>query len=157
MYAGLKAGGITFSVFLPDSVLYGAQQLLAADPDITSIVCAREDEGVAVALGAALAGQTAVALMEGSGVGLSGLILGRAKTQRTPLLVVFSHVLSMGDRFDYHASSRLVGEGVLSGVGIPYEIAREEAAVERLAQELLVTAKGQKTVVGLGIPGWIKT
>ena len=99
--AGLKAGGVTFSVSLPDSVLFGVEELLAQDPEVRSIVCAREDEGIAIAAGAALAGEVAVALMEGSGVGLSGLILARAKLQRTPLLVVFSHVMAMGDRFDY--------------------------------------------------------
>lgn len=156
LFAGLKKGGVTFSVSLPDSVLSGLMGLLADDPDIRSIVCAREDEGIAIAAGAALAGEVPVAVMEASGVGLSGLILTRARLQRTTMLVIFSHVLSMGDRFDYHAASRVVGEGVLSGLGIPYEVARDEGEVGRLAEQLLTTARGQKTIVGLGIPGWMR-
>jgi sulfopyruvate decarboxylase subunit alpha len=156
LYEGLKRGGVTFSVSLPDSILTGVAQLLQDDPEVRSVVCAREDEGVAIAAGAALAGELPVATMEASGVGLSGLILARAKLQRTSMLVVFSHVMSMGDPFDYHAASRVVGEGVLGGLGIPYEVARSQEEVSPLAEQLLVTAHGQKTVVGLGIPGWIK-
>jgi sulfopyruvate decarboxylase TPP-binding subunit len=156
LHAGLVAGGATFAVYLPDSVLFGVEQLLEADPTITTVVCSREDEGVAIAVGAALAGELPVVLMEGTGVGLSGLILARAMLQRTGLLLVFSHVRSRGDAFDYHASARLAGEGICSGLAIPYEVARNEGELADLAEQLLVTARGQKAVVALAVPGSIK-
>ena len=153
MYEGLKAGGVSFAVYLPDSVLYETEQLLEADAEVSTVVCSREDEGVAIATGAALAGETAVALMEGSGLGLSGLVLARAQSQRTPLLVVFSHVRSHGDRFDYHSAARATGEGICIGLGIPYAVARDEESVANLIQQLMVTAASQKTIVGMAVPG----
>jgi sulfopyruvate decarboxylase TPP-binding subunit len=153
IYDGLKTGGVTFAVYLPDSVLYGTERLLEEDPEIRTVVCAREDEGVAIATGAALAGEVAVVLMEGSGMGLCGLILARARSQRTPLLIVFSHDRTRGDRFDYHLSSRVAGEGTCIGLGIPYEKATGAEQLGSIVGELLATAQGQKTVVALAVPG----
>jgi sulfopyruvate decarboxylase TPP-binding subunit len=153
IFEGLKAGGITFSVYLPDSVLYQTERLIDADPEITSIVCSREDEGVAIAVGASLAGERVAVLMEGSGMGLSGLILARAQSQRTPLLLIFSHVRSRGDRFDYHLSSRLAGEGTCLGLGIPYETAYSIDDLPDLVHEMIETAIGQRTIVALAVPG----
>lgn len=156
IFDGLKAGGVSFAVFLPDSVLYETEILLQADPDISTVVCSREDEGVAIATGAALAGERAVVLMEGSGMGMSGLILARAQSQRTPLLLIFSHARSRGDRFDYHAASRLAGEGTCIGLGIPYETAGPVDGLADVVEELMQTAVGQKTIVALAIPGSMK-
>lgn len=157
IFEGLKAGGITFGVYLPDSVLYQTERLIDADPDITSIVCSREDEGVAIAVGASLAGERVVVLMEGSGMGLSGLVLARAQSQRTPLLLVFSHIRSRGDRFDYHLSSRLAGEGTCIGLGIPYERVYSIEGLPDLVHEMIETAIGQRTIVALAVPGSIKS
>ena len=41
--------------------------------------------------------------MEGSGLGLSGLILARGMVQRTPLLLLMGHADALGGQFDYHA------------------------------------------------------
>lgn len=156
IYGGLKAGGVTFGVYLPDSVLYDTERLIEADSDITSIVCAREDEGLAIACGASLSGERVVVLMEGSGMGLCGLILARAQSQRTPLLLIFSHVRSRGDRFDYHLSSRLAGEGTCIGLGIPYERVYSTTGLSELVKEMIETAVGQRTVVALAVPGSLK-
>src|SRR5713226_1590057 len=86
-HRGLRAGGVTFAVYVPDSLLDPIERLLDDDPDIQTVVCTREDEGVAVGMGAYLGGKLGVALMEGSGIGLSGLIFARAILQRTPLLL----------------------------------------------------------------------
>ena len=153
LYEGLAAAAVDFAVFLPDSVLYRPERRLQVEGACTTVVCSREDEGVAIACGAALAGRRAVVMMEGSGLGLCGLILARAQSQRTPLLVVFSHVRTRGDPADYHISSRLAGEGTCIGLGIPYEVLRSPDEARTLLPELMATAVGQKTVVALGVPG----
>ena len=96
-------GGADLAVYLPDSVLYRTMWLLEADPAIDSVVCSREDEGVAIAVGASLAGRLPVALMEGSGLGYCGLILARAAIHRTSLVIIASHSPMLGERFDFHA------------------------------------------------------
>ena len=78
LYLGLKAGGVDFAVYLPDGTLPPVERLLRADPDIQTVQCAREDEGIAMAAGAYLGGKLPVALMEGSGLGYAALILSRS-------------------------------------------------------------------------------
>lgn len=153
LYGGLRDGGVTFASYLPDSRLYAVERLLETDPDVRTVVCAREDEGIAIAVGAALAGETPVALMEASGVGYAGLILTRARLQRSPLLLVFSRTRVLAEPWDYHAASREVGEGVLSGLGIPYQVLTRLDAVRETVAAALTTVRGQKTVIGIGVPG----
>jgi sulfopyruvate decarboxylase TPP-binding subunit len=151
-HRGLRAGGVDFAVYLPDSILDAVEALLEADPAVQSVVCAREDEGIAIAMGAALGGKTAVMLMEGSGLGLSGLILARGLVQRTPLLLLVGHANAIGGQFDYHAATRMVGHATLAGLGIPHLTVLDPALIETLVHEALLTVRGQRTPVGLFVP-----
>ncbi len=151
----LRAGGVNFAVSLPDSVLNPVDRLLEADPDVQTFVCSREDEGVAMAVGAYLGGKVPVALMEGSGVGYCGLVLARAQIQRTPLLLLVSHNGALGEAFDFHGASRAAAEGVLRGLGIPHVVLTDRGQAPLLVQQALVTVLGQKTVVGLLVPPYL--
>jgi sulfopyruvate decarboxylase TPP-binding subunit len=155
LYLGLKDGGVDFAVYLPDSTLPPVERLLNADPDVQTVVCAREDEGIAIAVGAWLGGRTAVALMEGSGIGYGGLILARAQLQRTPILVVASHTRALDEPYDFHAATRIVGEGVLVGLGIPYVIVTEARQLRTIAARALATVRGQRSCVGLLLPNYV--
>jgi sulfopyruvate decarboxylase subunit alpha len=130
-------------------------RLLESDPAVESIVCSREDEGVAIAVGASLAGRMPVALMEGSGLGYCGLILTRATIHRTALLLVASHSPVLGERFDFHASSRIAGAAVLDGLHIPYVTVTEQASLGALARHALETARSQRIIVGLLVPPFV--
>jgi sulfopyruvate decarboxylase TPP-binding subunit len=151
-HRGLRAGGVDFAVYVPDSILDAVEALLEADPAIQSVVCAREDEGIAITMGAALGGKTPVALMEGSGLGLSGLILARGLVQRTPLLLLVGHASGIGGQFDYHAATRLVAQATLDGLGIPYLTVLDPALIETLVREALLTVRGQRIPVALFVP-----
>jgi sulfopyruvate decarboxylase TPP-binding subunit len=151
-YRALRAGGVDFAVYLPDSMLDPIEALLEADTDVQTLVCAREDEGIAIAMGAALGGRTAVALMEGSGLGLSGLILARGLVQRTALLLLVGHASGIGGQFDYHAATRMVGQATLTGLGIPHFTVMDPSSIETLVREALVTVRGQRIPVGLFVP-----
>jgi sulfopyruvate decarboxylase TPP-binding subunit len=155
LYLGLKDGGVDFAVYLPDSTLPAVERLLRADPDVQTIVCAREDEGIAIAVGAWIGGRMPVALMEGSGVGYAGLILARAQLQRTPLLVIASHTMVLDEPFDFHGASRVAGEGVLSGLGIPYLVVTDAGQIRTLAARALATVRGQRSCIGLLVPNYV--
>jgi sulfopyruvate decarboxylase subunit alpha len=155
LYDGIRAGGSDFAVYLPDSVLYRTMRLLESDPAVTSIVCSREDEGIAIAAGASLAGRLPVALMEGSGLGYCGLILARAAIHRTAMLIVASHSAVLGERFEFHASSRIAGPATFDGLHIPYLTVTEPAAIGDLARRALETASSQRIVVGLLVPPFV--
>jgi sulfopyruvate decarboxylase TPP-binding subunit len=155
LYLGLKAGGVDFAVYLPDSTLPPVERLLRADPDIQTVQCAREDEGIAIAAGAFLAGKLPVALMEGSGLGYAALVLARMQLQRTPVLLVASRNLVLDEPFDYHGATRLVGEGVLRGLNIPYLTVHDPRQLRVIAHKAAVTVRGQRTSVGLLIPNFV--
>lgn len=155
LYQGIRDGGADFAVYLPDSVLYRTMQLLDADPEVQSVACSREDEGVAIGVGAALAGRLPVALMEGSGLGYCGLILARAETHRTPMLIIASHSPALGERFDFHASSRIAGRATFEGLHIPFVTPTESASIGDLARHALETAKSQRIIVGMLVPPYV--
>jgi sulfopyruvate decarboxylase subunit alpha len=147
--------GVSLAVYLPDSVLLPLTAELEAEPTIQTMVCSREDEGMAIAAGASLAGGLPVVLMEGSGVGFGGLILARSQVQRSGFLVVASHSPALGERFDYHAASRMVGAGVFDGLRIPYVIAGTADELLVAVERGLETVVGQRSVVGILIPPFV--
>jgi sulfopyruvate decarboxylase TPP-binding subunit len=153
--ASLVRAGVTLAVYLPDSVLLSITAALEAEPTIRTMVCSREDEGMAIAAGASLAGSLAVVLMEGSGVGFGGLILARSQIQRSGYLVIASHSPALGERFDYHAASRKAGAGVLGGLDIPYVIPRSADELVLCIERGLETVTGQRSVVGVLVPPFV--
>ena len=155
LYAGLRRAGVNFAVHIPDSVLSGVTRRLAADPDVLTLVCSREDEGVAMAAGAFIAGRVPVVIMEGSGLGYSALILARAQIQRTPTLLLASHTPALGERFDFHGATRLAAGGVLAGLGIPSVTIYAPDQAATFAEQAMVTVLGQKTCVALLVPPYL--
>ncbi|HEY3061247.1 MAG TPA: thiamine pyrophosphate-binding protein [Chloroflexota bacterium] len=151
-HRALRDGGVDFAVYIPDSLLDSIERLLEADPAVQTVVCSREDEGIAIAMGAYLGGKVPVALMEGSGLGLSSLILARGILQRTPLLLIASHDRALGVQFDYHGATRMVGQATLEAVGIPFVALHAREMVATAVTEALRTIKGQRIPVGLIVP-----
>jgi len=149
---GLRAGGVDLVVYLPESVLAPAMAAIEDDQAITTLVCTREDEGIAIAAGAALAGRTPAVLMESSGLGLSGLILARTLIHHVPLLVIASHSRVLGEAKPFHAATNVAGQGTLDGLGIPYLVVTASADLETWVEQAAVTVVGQRAVVGLLVP-----
>ena len=152
IYEALRAADITFVTYLPDTFNHPLVRLLEEDPTVTCVGCSREDEGVAMAMGAFLGGRWSAIMMEGSGLGLSGLILARGIVQRTPLLILASHNSALGELHDYHAATRLVTEPTLRGLNIPYVVVPDGRAAPRLIREAQLTVRGQLTPVALLFP-----
>jgi sulfopyruvate decarboxylase subunit alpha len=154
-YDGFKAAGIDFAVFLPDSMLDGVEQLMIERGGIDTYQCSREDEGIAMAMGAFLVGKHPVALMEGSGIGLSALILARGIVQKTPILLVAGHNSTLGERYDYHGATRMVTEPVLRALDIPFHVLFDPANIRRVIAEAHATVVGQRIPVGILVPSHV--
>lgn len=154
-YDGFKAAGIDFAVFLPDSMLDGVEQLIIERGDIENYQCSREDEGIAMAMGAFLVGRRPVALMEGSGIGLSALILARGIVQKTPTLVIAGHNSTLGERYDYHGATRLVAEPVLRALDIPYHVLFDADDIRKVVLEAQATIEGQRLPFGILVPSHV--
>lgn len=152
MHRALRDADVSFAAYLPDTLNYPLARLLEADPDVICVNCSREDEGVAMAMGAFLGGRWPVLLTEGSGLGLSGLILARGIVQRTPLLILASHNSALGERHDYIAATRRVTEPLLAALNIPYVIAMSGEQVPLLIREAQLTVRGDRRPVAVLFP-----
>jgi sulfopyruvate decarboxylase subunit alpha len=152
IHRALRDADVTFAAYLPDTLNYPLARLLEADPDMICVNCSREDEGVAMAMGAFLGGRWPVLLTEGSGLGLSGLILARGIVQRTPLLILASHNSALGERHDYIAASRRVTEPLLDALNIPYVIAMSGEQAPLLVREAQLTVRGDRRPVAVLFP-----
>ena len=148
----LVAGGVGMCVQLPDSVLNATVRRIEADGRIPTVICSREDEGVAIAAGASLAGTLPVVLMEGSGIGYCGLILARARLMRAGMLIIGSHSPLLGEAHDFHAASRVVGAAVLDGLGVPYAVPRSSDELVWLIAQSLITVRGQREIAAVLVP-----
>ncbi len=154
-YDGFRKAGIDFVVFLPDTLLDGIEQVIIERGEIDTFQCSREDEGVGMAMGSYLVGKKPVVMMEGSGIGLSGLILARGIVQRTPTLLVVGHNSTLGERYDYHGATRLVAEPILKALGIPYHVLLDPGQIRTVITEAQHTVEGQKIPVGVLVPSHV--
>ena len=152
IHRALGEAGISFATYLPDTLNHPLVKRLEADPAFVCVGCTREDEGVAIAMGAFLGGRWPVLLTEGSGLGLSGLILARGIVQRSPLLILASHNSALGERHDYHAATRRVTEPLLAALHIPYVVVRDGREAPILIREAQLTVRGERRPVALLFP-----
>lgn len=154
-YFGLRRAKIDFAVFLPDTILDGVEQLIVKRAEISTFQCCREDEGIAMAMGSYLAGKRSVVMMEGSGIGLSALVLARGMVQRTPTLLLIGHNSTLGEIYDVHSATRLVSEGVLEALGIPFFVLHNREQIETVVVEAQNTVEGQRVPVGILVPAHV--
>lgn len=152
MHAALREAGIDFAAYLPETILHPLMRAVEEDPEITSVLVAREDEGVAMAAGAFLGGKWPVLLTEASGLGLSALILARAVVQRTPMLILAGHNRVLGERHDYTAATRRTAEPLLDALDIPYIVARSGEECPLLIREAQLTVRGDRRPVAVLFP-----
>ncbi len=152
IHQALRDADISFAAYLPDTLNYPLARLLETDPGMICVNCAREDEGVAMAMGAFLGGRWPVLLTEGSGLGLSALILARGIVQRTPLLILASHNSALGERHDYIAATRRVTEPLLDALNIPYVIAMSGEQAPLLIREAQLSVRGDRRPVAVLFP-----
>jgi sulfopyruvate decarboxylase TPP-binding subunit len=152
LYDGLKAAGIDFVVFLPDSSLDGIEKEIQDRGEIKSYVCTREDEGIAMAMGAHMVGRRPAVLMEAAGLGLSALILARSIVQRCPMLLIAGHTSTLGERYDFHSTARMVAEPLLRALGVPYHVVMDPAFARTAVVEGQHTVNGQKVPFAVLLP-----
>jgi sulfopyruvate decarboxylase subunit alpha len=149
----MKAAGINFVVYVPDSWNYLLQKKIIEDKAFFSVGMVREDEAMATAMGAFMGGKNPAILMEASGVGLSGLALGwLAGLQRMALLIVSSHVAALGEHTDYHAVTRTVTFPILAALNIESVILDDIKDARRVFKQAQMTVRGQCVPISISLP-----
>lgn len=153
MYEGLQSAGINMTVYLPDSGNYLLQRFAADDPKMMSISVTREDEGLAIAMGAFMGGKTPCLIMESSGVGLCYMALAwLGFQQRMAALLISSHSSGLGEHVDYHGVTRHVVDPLMAGMGIPHYMARDADEAALMFKEATMTVRGQILPVSIQLP-----
>lgn len=152
LHRGLIDGGVDNCLYVPDSVMGSLTARCEKDPNIATVVCAREDEAIAIAAGFFIANRRSVVVMEASGIGYSGLILARCQLQRTPVFMMASHGGLLGEADDFHGATIAAGRGVLAGLGIPFVVLRGDDQWAEVVRLGLETVHGQRTCFAILVP-----
>ncbi len=155
IYDALKQAGVDFLVYLPETLLYGVQVLAEQDPEMLAVCCTREDEGVAIASGAAYAGRLPAVIMEGTGVGLSGLIIASTIVRRAPVLILSSHSQVMGIRQAHDNISTMVNEPIMRALNIPVTVLAHLNEARVFIRESARAAEVLKSPVGIAVPPYV--
>ena len=123
--SALRAAGIDFITYLPETRLSEIIPLLQGDSAFKMVPVGSEAEGVSIAAGAALGGKVVASYMEGTGVYVSCYnILTVGVRYGVPMLLLVSYVGSFEDRrnsFLYvQRGTKLIPQ--LEALGVQYQV-----------------------------------
>jgi sulfopyruvate decarboxylase TPP-binding subunit len=153
IYSSLKKAGLDFFVYLPDSANYLIQRMAEVDPDVINVSVSREDDGLAIAMGAFMGGRNPVLIMEASGLGLCTLAFSiLAHEQRMACLILFGHNFALGEVRDVHACTRWVADPVLDALRIPHLTLMATKDAPLIIQQAWRTVRGQMCPVAISLP-----
>ena len=149
---GLRAAGIDFITYLPETRLSEMIPLLQSDSAIQMIPVGSEAEGVSIAAGAALGGKNVASYMEGTGVYVSCYnILTVGVRYGVPMLLLVSYVGSFEDRrnsFLYvQRGTKLIPQ--LEALEVQYQVIRNGDGLERKIKDAVRMMNALKQPVAL--------
>ena len=122
--AGMAAGRVGVAAFVPDTWIGRLLEEVARVPGLRAVAACREEEALAIACGANLAGRRGAALIQNAGLLNCGGILGSlVELYRVPLFLLVSYRGDYRDPLFYHAPKGRHTEPFLRALGIPYALA----------------------------------
>ena len=149
---GLRAAGIDFITYLPETRLSEIIPLLQADSSFQMVPVGSEAEGVSIAAGAALGGKIVATYMEGTGVYVSCYnILTVGVRYGVPMLLLVSYVGSFEDQrnsFLYvQRGTRLIPQ--LEALDVQYQVIRSGNGLERKIKDAVRMMNALKQPIAL--------
>ena len=121
--AGLEAAGVTLSASVPDTWIGKLMAAVRASKKIRAVDVAREEEAVAVACGANLAGGRGAVLIQNAGLlNCGGILAGLVELYRIPCFFIVSFRGDGRDPIYYHAPKGRVTEATLGAWRLPYAL-----------------------------------
>lgn len=129
----LKAAGIDFVTYLPETRLSQIIPLIRDDPDMDLIAASSEQEAVTIAAGATLGGKQAAVYMENTGIYVSSYsLLTVGKQLGVPLLLVIGYLGGIPDQRNsfLYATIGKHTVPVLDGMGIDHMVVEDGANLE---------------------------
>jgi sulfopyruvate decarboxylase subunit alpha len=152
LVGGLKAAGVNFITYLPETRLSEMIPLLQSENSVQMVPVGSEAEGVSIAAGAALGGKVVASYMEGTGVYVSCYnILTVGVRYGVPMLLLVSYVGSFEDRrnsFLYvQRGTRLIPQ--LEALDVQYQVIRGGEGLERKINDAVRMMNALKQPVAL--------
>ena len=129
----LKAAGVNFVTYLPETRLSQIVPLIGDDPAFDLIAAASEQEAVAIAAGATLGGKQAAVYMENSGLYVSSYsLLALGKQLGVPLLLIVGYLGGVPDQRNSFLYATIGSHTIplLQSLGIEYMLLEDGARLE---------------------------
>jgi sulfopyruvate decarboxylase TPP-binding subunit len=123
---GLKAADVRVFSSVTDTYIGSLIGTVADDPFFRSVRCCSEEEAVAVAVGASLAGQRSVCIFQNAGLLSSGRGVALAQWVHAPTLILLSHRGDHRDPVYFHIYKGRTTEPMLDGLGVGYAHATQD-------------------------------
>ena len=121
--AGLEAAGVTLAASVPDTWIGKLMAAVRASKKIRAVDVAREEEAVAVACGANVAGGRGAVLIQNAGLlNCGGILAGLVELYRIPCFFIVSFRGDDRDPIYYHAPKGRVTEATLGAWRLPYAL-----------------------------------
>src|ERR671915_1412693 len=144
---GLKAAGIDFVTYLPETRLSQIVPLIRDDPEIQLIASASEHEAVTIAAGATLGGKQAAVYMENTGLYVSSyslLVIG--KQLGVPLLLIVGYLGGVPDQRNsfLYATIGKHTIPVLEGLEIDYMLLEDGKNLEVKVKDAVRAANARR-------------
>ncbi len=120
---GLESAGVTLAASVPDTWIGKLMTTVRASKAIRAVDVAREEEAVAVACGANLAGGRGAVLVQNAGLlNCGGILAGLVELYRIPCFFIVSLRGDARDPIYYHAPKGRVTEATLVAWRLPYAL-----------------------------------
>src|SRR6266705_7152796 len=143
---GLESAGVTLAASVPDTWIGELMTTVRASKAIRAVDVAREEEAVAVACGANLAGGRGAVLVQNAGLlNCGGILAGLVELYRLPCFFLVSLRGDHRDPVYYHAPKGRVTEETLRAWRLPYARADRRgdlAAQVKQGVEFCVESRG---------------
>jgi len=153
IYSSLRDAGIDFVAYVPDSANYLIQRFAREDSNITSVAATREDDALAMAMGAFMGGRNPAVIIEASGLGLCPLALSiLSHEQRLGALILYSHNFALGEVRSSHACTRWIADPLFDALMIPHMTLTNIKDAPLMIKQAWRTVRGQMCPVAISLP-----
>lgn len=153
---GLKAAGVNFLTYLPESRLSQVLPLLQRDPAMTVVPVASEAEAVTIAAGAVLGGKQAACYLESSGLYVASYsLLTIGKQLGVPVLLVVGYLGGFGDQRNSFLYANVGQRTVplLNGLGIESIVIENDDGLQTKLKNAVRTMNASRSPVALLFAG----
>jgi sulfopyruvate decarboxylase subunit alpha len=140
----LVAAGVDFAVSVPCGLLGDLLDETRTEPRIEHLPVTREEEGIGLCAGVALAGRVPCIMMQNSGLGnCLNAIASLTQTFKLPLLMIIGY---RGDSVDPIVAQHAMGRatpGLLEVFGIPTVFLTDVSQIDEVGRLARLAASGQ--------------